>query len=60
MEVKRPLNLIVTSLTKRRQIPRQKVPFVAVEMVNREHGGRRPVLGAAEFAVPASAPSDPS
>ena len=59
-EVKRPLNPIMASLAERRQIPRQDVPFVAVEMMNREHGGRRSVLGAAKFAVPAGASSDPS
>ena len=60
VEVKRPLNLIVASLAQGRLIPSQDVPFVAVEMMNREHIRRRSILGATEFAVPAGASSGPS
>lgn len=58
-EVKCPLDLIVASLAERCQVPREKVRFVAVEMMNREHMRRASVLGAAELTAPAGASSDP-
>jgi hypothetical protein len=59
-EVKRPLNSMVASLAERSQIPRQEIPFVAVQVVNREEVRSWPVSDSAKLATPTSPPSNPS
>jgi hypothetical protein len=59
-EVDRPLNLEMASLAERSQIPRQEIPLVAVQMVNGEYVGSRPVPDSAKLATPASPPFHPS
>jgi hypothetical protein len=58
-EVDRPLDLEMASLAERSQIPRQEIPLVTVQMVNREHVGSRPILYSAKLTTPAGSPSHP-
>jgi hypothetical protein len=52
VEINRPLHLTVASLAERRQIPRQEVPLVTVQVVDRVHIGADPILDSAELATP--------
>lgn len=56
VEINRPLHLAVASY---RQIPRREIPFVAVQVVDREHIGADLVLDSAELAAPHSLPLHP-
>ena len=58
-EVDRPLDLEMASLAERSQIPRQEIPLVSVQMVNREYVGSRPIFDSAKLTTPASPPSHP-
>jgi hypothetical protein len=58
-EVNSPLDLEMTTLAERNQIPRQEIPLVTVKMVNREYVGSRPILYPAKLATPAGSPSHP-
>jgi len=60
VEINRPLRLTGASLAERRQIPRQELPLVTVQVVDREHIGADPVLDSAELATPHSPPPHPS
>jgi hypothetical protein len=59
-EVNSPLDLEMTILAERGQIPRQEIPLVTVQMVNREYVGSRPILYSAKLATPAGSPPHPS
>jgi len=48
------LNLKMASLAKGSQVPEQQIPFVSVQVVNRQHVRRRTILGSTEFTLPTS------
>ena len=54
-----PLHLTVASLAERRRIPRQELPHVTVQVVDREHIGADLVPDSAELAAPHSPPLYP-
>jgi hypothetical protein len=56
VEINRPLHLAVASY---RQFPRQEIPLVTVQVVDREHIGADLVLDSAELAAPHDPPFHP-